>query len=105
MRTRIITKESLIGLVSELLIENRAFDMTLMVPDEKGEKEPQIYGLLSISPFSDYAIDYLMFGSYEQNGQRKCMAVDHTNNITKEQLTDMFIMLPECVIIQLNDEV
>ena len=39
MRTRIITKESLIGLVSELLIENRAFDMTLMVPDEKGEKE------------------------------------------------------------------
>lgn len=100
----VVTKENLINLVSELLVKNKVFDMTIMVPQEKREKEHQLYGLLPISPFSDYTIDYLMFGSYEQNGQRKCMTVDHTNRLTKEQLADMFIILPEHVIIQLNDE-
>lgn len=87
-------------ILTNLLSKNKPFNATVTVGDHDEE-----YGILAIAPFSDRSIDYLLFGAYEENGQRKCITVDHTSaEATEKQLQNMLVSLPDQITVFIDDE-
>lgn len=96
-------KEELIETVTELLEKDKTFNITLSDTDHMSN-----YGLIAISPFSDYHIDFITFGSYDNGNdhlaERGCFTVGPSADENRKQLVHMLMPLPDLLSTVIDDE-